>query len=156
MKRDIAANATRVNRRLSRLETSAISVWMLHIMKLCVGVTEPAELRADPPARHLTRHMPRRADEVVGQGSLYWVIAGAMLLRQPIVGIEPATRRDGTPCAALVLDPALINVRARSVRAFQGWRYLRAEDAPEDLGAGSEEAELPYALAQQLRELCLI
>jgi hypothetical protein len=129
---------------------------MLHIMKLAVGVNDPSELRADPPARHLTRHMPRRADEIAGIGSLYWVITGTMLLRQPITDIKPATRRDGTPCAALVLDPALISVRARSVRAFQGWRYLRGEDAPEDLGAGSEEADLPHALAQQLRDLCLI
>ena len=133
-------------------------------MKLCVGVADPAELRAwqaqrvrtDPPLRHLTRHMPRRAEEITGQGSLFWVIAGTMLLRQPVVGIEPATRADGTACAALLLDPALITVRARPVKAFQGWRYLRAEDAPEDLVAGSPEAEMPHALAQRLRELCLL
>ena len=137
---------------------------MLHIMKLCVGVSAPAELRAWQEERvkahrrlqHLTRHMPRRADEIVGQGSLFWVIAGTMLLRQPIIGIEPATRADGTACAAILLDPALITVRGRPVKAFQGWRYLKAEDAPGDLDAGSEEAGLPYALAQQLRELCLI
>ena len=136
---------------------------MLHIMKLCVGVNDPAELRAwqaerlrTGPLRHLTRHMPRRAAEIVGRGSLYWVIAGTMLLRQPITGIEPATRTDGSACAAILLDPALITVRGRPMRAFQGWRYLRAEDAPEDLPAGAEEAGLPYALAQHLRELCLL
>ena len=131
---------------------------MLHIMKLCVGVADPAELRAwqTQPLRHLTRHMPRRASEIVGAGSLYWVINGTMLLRQPIVGIEPSTRHDGSACAALLLDPALIPVRARPVKAFQGWRYLRAEDAPEDITAGSVEADMPYALAQQLRELCLL
>ena len=137
---------------------------MLHIMKLCVGVADPAELRAwqaqrvqtDPPLRHLTRHRPRRAEEIVGRGSLFWVIAGTMLLRQKVVGIEAAVRADGSACAALLLDPALITVRARPVKAFQGWRYLRAEDAPEDLAAGSAEAEMPHALAQQLRELCLL
>ena len=133
-------------------------------MKLCVGVADPAELRAwqaervntDPPLRHLTRHMPRRATEIVGAGSLYWVIGGAMLLRQPIVGIEPWQRNDGTACAALLLDPALITVRARPVKAFQGWRYLREEDAPEDLHADAVEAQMPHRLAQQLRELCLL
>ncbi len=137
---------------------------MLHIMKLCVGVADPSELRAwqaehvrtRPPLRHLTRHMPRRAAEIVGTGSLYWVIGGTMLLRQLLVGIEPSVRQDGTACAALLLDPELVTVRGRPVKAFQGWRYLRAEDAPEDLSAGSAEAEMPHALAQQLRELCLL
>ena len=137
---------------------------VLHIMKLCVGVADPAELRAwqaervrtDSPLRHLTRHMPRRATEIVGRGSLYWVMAGTMLVRQGIVGIEPSARADGSACAALLLDPALVTVKARPVKAFQGWRYLREEDAPDDLGAGSAEADMPFALAQQLRELCLL
>ena len=137
---------------------------MLHIMKLCVGVADPAELRVwqaerirtHPPLRHLTRHMPRRAADIVGAGSLFWVIGGTMLLRQKLVGIEPSARQDGTPCAALLLDPELVAVRARPVKAFQGWRYLRAEDAPEDLSAGAAEADMPHALAQHLRELCLL
>ncbi len=137
---------------------------MLHIMKLSVGVADPAELRAwqaervrtEPPLRHLTRHLPRRAAEIVGRGSLYWVIAGTMLLRQGIVGIEPSVRADGSACAALLLDPVLVTVQARPVRAFQGWRYLRDEDAPEDAGVGSPDTDMPYALARELRELCLL
>jgi hypothetical protein len=137
---------------------------MIHLMKLCVGVSEPAELRAwqeerlrtDPPLRHLTRHMPRRAAEIVGQGSLFWVIGGTMLLRQRVVGLAPATRADGSACAAILLDPALVTVRARPVKAFQGWRYLKPEDAPEDLAGDGESGEMPFALAQQLRELCLL
>lgn len=137
---------------------------MLHMMKLCVGVSDPAELRAwqtarlrhDPQVRHLTRHMPRRADEIVAGGSLYWVIAGTMLLRQRIVGIEPTVRMDGSACAALLFGPELVAVRGRPVKAFQGWRYLRPEDAPEDLTANSAEADMPHALAQHLRELCLL
>ena len=133
-------------------------------MKLCVGVNDPAELKAWQAERfrterrlqHLTRHLPRRAEEIVGRGSLYWVIAGTMLLRQPITAIEPARRGDGSACAALVLDPALVAVRARPVLAFQGWRYLRAEDAPDDAVAGQDDDGLPFALARDLRELCLI
>ena len=133
-------------------------------MKLCVGVDDPAELRAwqdqrqrnDPPLRHLTRHMPRRAADIVGAGSLYWVMGGTMLVRQPIIGIEPATRMDGTACAAILLDPALLPVRPRPVKAFQGWRYLRAEDAPEDVVAGEVDGDLPFAMARELRELCLL
>ncbi len=134
---------------------------MLHLMKLCVGVRDPAELRVLQAARgtqprHLTRHMPRRAAEIAGAGSLYWVIGGAMLVRQAIVAVEPACREDGTACAAILLDPAVVAVSGRPVKAFQGWRYLRAEDAPEDLRDGSPEAELPQTLARRLRELCLL
>ena len=137
---------------------------MLHLMKLCVGVRDPAELRAwqaqrvagGQPLRHLTRHMPRRADEVTGGGSLYWVIAGTMLLRQRVTALEPACREDGTACAAIMLDSELVPLSGRPVKAFQGWRYLRGEDAPRDLRADSAEAQLPHELARQLRELCLL
>jgi hypothetical protein len=72
------------------------------------------------------------------------------------VGLAPATRADGSACAAILLDPALVTVRARPVKAFQGWRYLKPEDAPEDLAGDGESGEMPFALAQQLRELCLL
>jgi hypothetical protein len=137
---------------------------MLNLMKLCVGVRDPAHLQALQDDRsaagaarcHLTRNMPRRAEEVVAGGSLYWVIAGQMLVRQRITAIEPASRADGSACAAIMLDPALVALSGRPVRAFQGWRYLRVEDAPEDLRAGSIEATLPPELARHLRELCLL
>jgi hypothetical protein len=137
---------------------------MLHMMKLAVGVRDPAHLRAlqaermggDLPLQHRTRHMPRRAAEIIGGGSLFWVIGGAMLVRQRVIGIEPAVRDDGTACAAILFDPALVAVTGRPVKAFQGWRYLRAEDAPDDLDPSSAEAGLPPALAQRLRELCLL
>ncbi len=73
-------------------------------------------------------------------GSLYWVIDGTMLVRQRITGITPATRADGSACAAIGLDRAVVPVDGRPVKAFQGWRYLRGEDAPEDLAAGSDQA----------------
>jgi hypothetical protein len=84
------------------------------------------------------------------------VIAGTLLLRQRITAVEPAVRNDGSACAALMLDPVLVSVTGRPVKAFQGWRYLKAEDAPADLDPNSLEAGLPPALAQRLRELCLI
>jgi hypothetical protein len=137
---------------------------MLHLIKLAVGIRDPAHLRtvqadrmADgAPLRHLTRHSPRRAEEITAGGSLYWVIAGTLLLRQRITAVEPAVRNDGSACAALMLDPLLVAVTGRPVKAFQGWRYLKAEDAPADLDPNSQEAGLPPALAQRLRELCLI
>lgn len=140
---------------------------MLHIMKLAVGVHDIAhlaELQAarlviDPPLRHRTRNFPRRADEVVDGGSIYWVIGGAMLVRQRIVDVIHDTREDGSACAALVLDPVLVPVAGRPVKAFQGWRYLIAADAPPDIAAmqAAEGAEaLPAEMIRELRALGLL
>lgn len=140
---------------------------MLHMLKLSVGVKEVAQLRAiqdrraaaEPPLRHQTRMTPRRRDEVIAGGSIYWVIGGFVLVRQRITDIIEDRWDDGTPCAGLVLDPGLVPVLARPVKAFQGWRYLTAADAPADLssldqGAGADA--LPPAMLRELRALCLL
>jgi hypothetical protein len=140
---------------------------MLHLMKLAVGVRDVAHLReiqaarllSDPPLRHRTRNRPRRAAEILDGGSMYWVIAGAMVVRQSIADIISSTWEDGSACAGLVLEPTLVPVAGRAVRAFQGWRYLAADAAPADVSAASGasgEDELPPALRAELRVLGLL
>ncbi len=139
---------------------------MLHIAKLAVGVRDVAHLRAiqaqraliETPLRHRTRNYPRRADEVVNGGSLFWVIAGVMLVRQPILALQVDAWNDGSRCAALILDPALVALAPRPVRAFQGWRYLEADAAPVDLDPYSEvdHAVMPEPLRRALQQLCLL
>ena len=139
---------------------------MLHLSKLCVGIGSVGQLRdwqerrteSHPPLRHKTRHAPRRVEEIVGGGSIYWVIAGVMLVRQRIVAIRPDTWDDRTACAALLLHPDLVAVEARATRAFQGWRYLAAADAPADLDRSDRSAEhgLPDGLRADLRRLALL
>jgi hypothetical protein len=140
---------------------------LLHILKLAVGATDVADLRrwqagrivANPPLRHQTRSMPRRRDEVVAGGSLYWVVCGFVQVRQRIVDVIEDTREGGEACCGLVLDPELVPVQARAVKAFQGWRYLEPKDAPEDVdeatAAGGADA-LPEHLKRALREARLI
>ncbi len=140
---------------------------MLHLMKLAVGVRDLAHLqelqsaraRAAPPLRHLTRNHPRRAAEVLDGGSIYWVIGGVMLVRQRLLDIVAATSSDGSPCAALLLDPALVAVVPRPTRPFQGWRYLAADAAPADLAQGAAAGgadSLPAALRRELQALGLL
>lgn len=139
---------------------------MLHIAKLAVGIRNVAHLRAvqahrsleEPPLCHRTRNMPRRAAEISGGGSLYWVIGGIMQVRQRIVAIAADTWEDGSRCAALLLEPALAAVEPRPVKAFQGWRYLEADAAPADLSANraAEEAEMPESLRRKLLALGLL
>ena len=140
---------------------------MLHIAKLAVGVRDIDHIRAlqaermrtTPPLRHRTRNFPRRGNEVLDGGSLYWVISGSMLARQRIVDIVEDKRDDQTPCTSFILDPELVPLIGRPTRPFQGWRYLAPEAAPADLDASAMamgEDALPPVLRRELRALCLI
>ena len=140
---------------------------MLHLTKLAVGIRDIEHLREVQTLRarehgrlwHRTRNFPRRGNEVVNGGSMYWVIAGTMLARQRIVDIVEDTREDQTPCTSLILDPAIVPVVGRVTRAFQGWRYLEADDAPPDLPALDAIAgldSLPVSMQRELRALCLL
>ncbi|CAM3654555.1 DUF1489 domain-containing protein [Litorimonas haliclonae] len=101
---------------------------------------------------HVTRMTPKRKDELLDGGSLYWVIKGIIQCRNKIVGFEETTKNGHRACA-IVMDPNLIPVVPTPRRAFQGWRYLQAGDAPDDLtGPGSGE-ELPPALRMKLVNL---
>jgi len=140
---------------------------MLHLTKLAVGVRDIEHLRElqservkrNPPLRHRTRNFPRRKDEVMDGGSIYWVIGGATLVRQRILDVIEDQWEDNSACAGLVFDPQLVPVAARPTKPFQGWRYLRPEDAPPDLIASKAvrgELALPPAMRRELRALCLL
>jgi hypothetical protein len=139
---------------------------MLHLTKLAVGVRDTEDLRAWQAERlrelgllrHRTRNFPRRRAEVIAGGSMYWVIAGTMIVRQLILDIVEDRRDDDTPCTSLILDPALVALEGRPTRAFQGWRYLEADAAPPDLAVSGAVGldSLPAGLRQDLRALCLI
>lgn len=140
----------------------------MHIIKLCVGVSSVQELldwralrrsqghgRADGHNVHRTRMMPKKADEIVGQGSLYWVMSGVVRCRQRIVALEAATDHEGRSCCDIVLDPQVVLTTPYPRRPFQGWRYLTDKDAPADLARDGEEAP-PGGMAEELAELGLI
>jgi hypothetical protein len=130
----------------------------LHLIKLCVGADSVEELRAwraerakqgIPPVVP-TRMTPKRADELMDGGSLYWVIKGAILVRQRIVSIR--TLESGSQPCKIDLAPELILTAPQPRRPFQGWRYLEVKDAPPDL-ASNDGSEVPQDLAKQLREI---
>ena len=130
----------------------------LHLIKLCVGAANPEELRAwraermaagHRPIVH-TRQTPKRADEILDGGSLFWVFKGVILIRQSVLAIETIGEGPQRRCEIL-LDPAMIPTAPQPRRAFQGWRYLPPEDAPADFGAVVSE-DIPQDLARRLRE----
>ncbi|MDX2156539.1 MAG: DUF1489 domain-containing protein [Hyphomicrobiaceae bacterium] len=144
----------------------------LHLIKLCVGCDSVEELavwqaervrqlkRERRPADlfHRTFQTPKRREELLDGGSLYWVIKGIVQARQRIADIREGTKDDGTPCALLILDPALVPVRPVPRRPFQGWRYLVADDAPADIACGPADdlAAMPPRLRRELAELGLL
>jgi hypothetical protein len=139
---------------------------MIHLLKLCVGAESVEDLAdwqaAQAPhwprgrAVHVTRMWPRRAEEVLAGGSLYWVIRGVILCRQPILDLVQETGDDGITRCAIHLNPAIRRTEAAPRRPFQGWRYLSATEAPRDLRAqGGRDEALPPTLARALAEIGL-
>ncbi len=112
----------------------------------------------EPPLRHRTRHRPKRAAEITAGGSIYWVIAGVLQARQLVTDIIEDHWEDSSPCAGLILDPTLIRVTPRSMKPFQGWRYLSPADAPADLTntAAQGSDTLPEDLRLALARLALL
>ncbi len=104
---------------------------------------------------HTTRQMPRRRDEIVDGGSIYWVITGVVSVRQRILDLKAVTGEDGIERCDIVLDRRLVATQRFPRRPFQGWRYLAADDAPRDLTRRVDDAEDDLMRATLL-ELCLI
>ena len=121
-----------------------------------LATLQKARAEASPPLRHFTRNFPKRAAELTAGGSIYWVIGGVVLARQLILDIRHDQEPDGSPCTALVLDPALVRVEARAQRAFQGWRYLEPQDAPADLTGAAGDDAMPEAMRRDLAALGLL
>lgn len=143
----------------------------LHILKLCVGCGSVEDLeewiafrlderrRAGEPLEHwhTTRMVPQRGSEITDGGSLYWVIKGSVQCRQLITEIRPFTDGEGIGRCHLVLDPEVHRTAWQPRRAFQGWRYLKPQDAPGDLrGASADIAAMPVKLRKELAELGLL
>lgn len=143
----------------------------LHLVKLCVGVDDLAQLvdwqvmrlaqlreaGKAPDLWHRTRQTPRRRDALLEGGSLYWVIKGVILARQRILDLRPARGEDGIERCDIILDPKLVPTRPHPRRAFQGWRYLDGKDAPQDVDLSAEGLEeMPRNMRAELMELGLI
>src|SRR5208337_4143776 len=141
-----------------------------HILKLCVGVDSVEDLaswqrrrlaalcEAGPDAElmHVTRQTPRREGFLPGASSIYWVIGGYIRARQTITALREVRGADGIARCGLALSPELVPVEPVPRRAFQGWRYIPAAEAPADLGSSGEagaDAAIPPAMRQALMEL---
>src|ERR1700690_628545 len=146
----------------------------LHLIKLCVGCDSVADLedwikqklqekkkrRQKPEHIHTTRMVPKRAEELIDGGSLYWLTRGPITCPERILAIRPFTDKDGIGRCRVVLDGKCVLVEPRPRSAFQGWRYLEAKEAPRDLSrAAPGAAKMPEQMRggwRELRELGLL
>ncbi|MEL6475511.1 MAG: DUF1489 domain-containing protein [Pseudomonadota bacterium] len=132
----------------------------IHMVKLCVGADDIDDLvawqaklmRTLPNPVHHTRMMPKKAEELLKGGSIYWVIRRAIRVRQQIIDIRDVKDRDGRSMCELVFDPELVQTRAQPKRPFQGWRYLKPSDAPADLKTGERAVDIPASLDMALKD----
>ncbi len=137
----------------------------INLIKLSVGTEDLQDMidwqsnkRAQAPdglPRHVTRMWPKREAEILKGGSIYWVIKGAIQCRQRIARLDEVIGQDGIRRCAIVLDPKIIRTTSALKRPFQGWRYLKPEDAPPDLSgkAAERDEDIPATLEIALAEI---
>lgn len=136
----------------------------LHLIKLSVGVDDVAHLRRLQRQRRkergksvfFTRNTPRRAEELLDGGSIYWVIKGYVRARQLLKGFTSTVDEDGQPLCVVRYDMTLVPTVLVPKRPFQGWRYLEAKDAPADRKTSDVDDDLPPKMLEELRSLGLI
>jgi hypothetical protein len=140
----------------------------LHLLKMAVGIADLDDLRRVRVERIaqlggsfvFTRNHPRRAEEVLCGGSLYWVIRGQVRVRQRVVGFRSERDDKGRAYCLIEVAPELVATVWRPWRPFQGWRYLSPADVPPDRMAGTEDdpdgAPIPARMAAELRALGLL
>ena len=142
----------------------------VNLLKTAVGISDLDQLRRRQDSRRAvrdgrevvlgyTRNKPRRLDELIAGGSIFWIVKARIQARQRFLGLADAVDDNGRFYCELHLDPHLVETTPVPKRAIQGWRYLPSAEAPADLdiayGADGEE-ELPAHLARELRELGLL
>ena len=143
----------------------------LHLIKLCVGCDSVQDLedwirekykrtkkiRVANEHIHTTRMVPKRAEELLAGGSLYWVIRGEIMCRQRLIDVRPFIDKEGIGRCNLALEAKVVLVEPRPYRAFQGWRYLEEKGAPRDLNRVARgAAAMPEHMRRELRELGLL
>ncbi len=139
----------------------------LNLIKLAVGIEDLEHLERRQKQtrnskghyRHRTRMTPQRQDEVLSGGSMYWVIKGMILVRQPIINLGVGKDEHGKPLCVIELQPTQILVQPRAQRAFQGWRYLKPDSTPEDVKAGGKlfiDPDMPQKMKLELAKLGLL
>jgi hypothetical protein len=135
-----------------------------HLKKIAVGIetVERLKIRQEMIFRtygrlfHSTRNMPKKREELIQSGSMFWIIKRYVLVRQKIINIMPVVREDGSKGCEIELDKNLTKVIPTKMKPFQGWRYYLEEEIPQDLNVNcNEDDEVPEQIRSELIKLGL-
>ncbi len=143
----------------------------VHIIKLAVGVTDiqhfyelqrrhQMDYHGQAAVPCWTRYKPKRAEEIIKTGgSIYRVVKNRIVCRHKILGFEIVeTEQKGKMCM-IMQDAQMIETVHMPKRAFQGWRYLKTADVPQDRGVyvdGGAGADIPEDMEDALKEAGLL
>ncbi len=143
----------------------------LHLLRVAAGVKSVDHLRevVERYTYHhdeyglvmplTTRNRPKRQEELLTGGSAYWIVKNVILARAPLIAFEEFQTGDGRMAINMLIKPEVILTEPRPKRGFQGWRYLKPEDAPIDLGVkgtGQSYDDMPVEMMTELKELGLL
>ena len=143
---------------------------VLHLIKLSVGsesiesmtrwqaglVAAQKAAGLPPLPFHDTRMFPKRAQEILAGGSMYWVIKRKIRCRQKIIALDRLDDDQGKSFCRIILDPEIVPTEQRVKRPFQGWRYLEASSIPRDTGGSAfDSGVLSHGLEQALKDACV-
>ena len=135
-----------------------------HLKKIAVGIetVERLKIRQEMIFRtygrlfHSTRNIPKKREELIQSGSMFWIIKRYVLVRQKIINIIPVVREDGSKGCEIELDKNLTKVIPTKMKPFQGWRYYLEEEIPQDLNVNcNEDDEVPEQIRSELIRLGL-
>jgi hypothetical protein len=142
----------------------------IHLKKVAAGISSLAELKEvhqeraklifEQEGRRMsfsyTRTRPVRWEELIDGGSIYWVLQKEIVARQSLFGFDSWVRNDGTACWRINISPEVTDLVPKSHNYFQGWRYMKPVDCPEDLKRPDDSAQMPAEMAIELKKLGLI
>lgn len=142
---------------------------MLHLIKLSVGSVSFASLdqwqekasfnhiSGVKVFNHGTTMKPKRIDELLDGGSIYWVVKGFIIGRNPLVDIEFDEKATSRQKVSILCGLPMIPVLPRRFRAFQGWRYFKPQDAPPDMTRTQmKKGDLSPEMMAELSDLGLL
>ena len=139
----------------------------VNLIKLCVGAQNVSDLYEWQKNRlindknlenratfFITRMRPKRENDILNGGSIFWVFKGLILARQKIIGFDNFMNEDNILRCKVILDRKIILTDPYHKKPFQGWRYFSQQEAPKDREIFSnEKTQLPLKIEKELLEL---
>ena len=117
-------------------------------------------MRGVPEAFLTTRYTPKKANDLLNGGSVYWIINRQICARQTITDIQTLQDENGKPFCFISLDPVIMMTSPIPHKHIQGWRYLTPEKAPADLRPYDpnevEADDIDPKMAAELAEIGLL